>query len=49
MLSFSQVIDQERREWMPFLQAQAKEDREAFDRMCAYANQHLQARSAWAA
>jgi hypothetical protein len=38
-----QVIEQERRSWLPFRRASSKEDREAFDRMCAEAAQQLQA------
>ena len=43
MLSFRQVIEQERRRWMPFRRALSKEDQEAFDRMIACATQQLQA------
>ena len=43
MLPFSQVIEQERRRWMPFRRALSKEDQEAFDRMFADATQQLQA------
>ena len=43
MLPFSQVIEQERRRWMPFRRALSKEDQEAFDRMFACATQQLQA------
>jgi hypothetical protein len=42
MLSFSQVIEQERRRWMSFRRALSKEDQEAFDRMFACATQQLQ-------
>ena len=42
MLPFSQVIEQERRRWMPFRRALSKEDQEAFDRMFACATQPLQ-------
>ena len=37
MRSFRQVIEQERRRWMPFRRALLKEDQEAFDRMWAEA------------
>ena len=43
MLSFSQVIEQERRRWMSFRRALSKEDQAAFDRMFACATQQLQA------
>jgi len=43
MLSFSQVIEQERRRWIPFRRALSKDDQEAFDRMFACATQQLQA------
>jgi hypothetical protein len=43
MMMFSQVIEQERRRWMPFRRALSKEDQEACDRMFAYAKQQLQA------
>jgi hypothetical protein len=43
MLSFSQVIDQERRRWIPFRRALSKEDQAVFDRMFACATQPLQA------
>jgi hypothetical protein len=42
MLSFRQVIEQERRRWMPFRRALSTEDQEAFDRMLAEATQPLQ-------
>jgi hypothetical protein len=42
MLPFSQVIEQERRRWMPFRRALLKEDQAVFDRMLAYATQQLQ-------
>lgn len=42
MLSFRQVIEQERRRWMPFRRALSKDDQEAFDRMFADATQQLQ-------
>lgn len=42
MLSFSQVIEQERRRWMPFRRALSKEDQAVFDRMFAEATQQLQ-------
>lgn len=41
MQPFSQVIEQERRRWVPFRRAFSKEDQEAFDRMCADATQPL--------
>jgi len=40
---FSQVIEQERRRWMPFRRALSKEDQAVFDRMCACATQPLKA------
>ena len=43
MLPFSQVIEQERRRWMPFRRALSKEDQAVFDRMFACATQQLQA------
>jgi hypothetical protein len=43
MQPFSQVIEQERRRWMPIRRALSKEDQEACDRMFAYAVQPLQA------
>src|SRR5262245_19358753 len=43
MLPLSQVIEQERRRWMPFRRALSQEDQEAFDRMFACAKQQLQA------
>jgi hypothetical protein len=43
MQPFSQVIEQERRRWMPFRRALSKEDQEAFDRLFADATQQLQA------
>jgi hypothetical protein len=43
MLSFRQVIGQEKRRWMPFRRMLSKEDQEAFDRMFADATQQLQA------
>jgi hypothetical protein len=42
MMTFSQVIEQERRRWVPFRRALSKEDQEAFDRMFACAAQQLQ-------
>ena len=42
MMPFSQVIEQERRRWMPFRRALSKEDQGAFDRMFACAKQHVQ-------
>jgi hypothetical protein len=43
MMPFSQMIEQERRRWMPFRQALSKEDQGAFDRMLACAKQQVQA------
>jgi hypothetical protein len=43
MQPFSQVIEQERRRWMPFRRALSKEDQAVFDRMFACATQQLQA------
>jgi hypothetical protein len=43
MQPFSEVIEQERRRWVPFKRARSKEDQEAFDRMFACATQPLQA------
>jgi hypothetical protein len=43
MMPFSQVIEQEKRRWMPFRRELSKEDQGAFDRMFAYAKQQLQA------
>ena len=43
LLPFSQVIEQERRRWVPFRRALSMEDQEACDRMCACATQPLQA------
>ena len=43
MMPYSQVIEQERRRWMPFRRAWSKEDQEAFDRMFACATQQVQA------
>ena len=43
LLPFSQVIEQERRRWMPFRRALSKEDQTVFDRMFACATQQLQA------
>jgi hypothetical protein len=42
MLPFRQVIEQERRWWMPFRRALSQEDQAAFDRMLACATQQLQ-------
>jgi hypothetical protein len=39
MLSFSQVIEQERRRWVPFRRALSKEDQAVFDRLWACAAQ----------
>jgi hypothetical protein len=39
----SQVIERERRRWMPFRRALSKEDQEAFDRMFPCPNQQMQA------
>jgi hypothetical protein len=43
MQPFSQVIEQERRRWVPFRRALSKDDQEAFDRMFACAMQQLRA------
>jgi hypothetical protein len=43
ILSFSQVIEQERRRWVPFRRALSMEDQAVFDRMFACATQPLQA------
>jgi hypothetical protein len=43
MQSFSQVIEQERRRWMPFRRALSQEDQGVFDRVFADAAQQLQA------
>lgn len=43
MMLFSQVIEQERRRWMPSRRVLSKEDQGAFDRMFACATQQLQA------
>jgi hypothetical protein len=43
MLPFSQLIEPERRRWMPFRRALSKEDQEAFDRLFTYAKQQHQA------
>ena len=42
MMTFSQVIEQERHRWMPFRRALSKEDQEAFDLIFACAKQHVQ-------
>lgn len=42
MLPFSQMIEQERRRWVPFIRALSKEDQAAIDRMFADATQQLQ-------
>jgi hypothetical protein len=41
-MPLSQVIEQERRRWIPFRQALSKEDQEAFDRMFACAKRQVQ-------
>jgi len=43
MMTFSQMIEQERRRWTPFRLALSKEDQEAFDRMFTCAKQQVQA------
>jgi hypothetical protein len=43
MMPFSQLIEQERRRWMPFRRILSKEDQGAFDRMFACAKQQVQA------
>jgi hypothetical protein len=42
MLLFSQVIEQEKRRWMPFRHALSKEDQAAFDRVFACVTQQRQ-------
>jgi hypothetical protein len=42
-LSFSEVIEQERRRWMPFRRALSQEDQAVCDRMFAGVTQQLQA------
>jgi hypothetical protein len=42
MLPFSQVIEEERRRWMPFRRALLKKDQVVFDRMLTYATQQFQ-------
>jgi hypothetical protein len=42
-MPFNQVIEQERRMWVPFRRALSKADQAAFDRMFACATQQLQA------
>jgi len=42
-MTFSQMIERERRRWMPFRRALSKENQEAFDRMFARAKQQVQA------
>jgi hypothetical protein len=41
-MTVSQMIEQERRRWVPFRRALSKEDQEAFDRMFASAKQQVQ-------
>jgi hypothetical protein len=43
MRSCRQVIEQERRRWMPFRRALSNEDQAVFDRLFADATQQLQA------
>jgi hypothetical protein len=43
ILSFRQVVEQERRRWMPFRRVLSKEDQAVFDRMFADATQQFQA------
>jgi hypothetical protein len=43
MVRFSQVIEQEKRRWMPFRRALAKEDQGACERMFECAKQQLEA------
>ena len=43
IMTFSQMIEQERRRWMPFRRALSEEDQVAFDRMLACAKQQVQA------
>jgi hypothetical protein len=40
MRPFSQMIEQERRRWMPFRRALSKEDQGAFDRMLLWFNEN---------
>ena len=42
-MTFGQMIEQERRRWMPFRRALSQEDQEAFDRMFACTKQPVQA------
>jgi hypothetical protein len=42
MRPFSQVIERERRRWMPFRRALSQENQEACDRLCACATQDVQ-------
>jgi hypothetical protein len=42
MPPFREVIEQERRQWMPFRRALSKKDQVVFDRMFAEATQQLQ-------
>jgi hypothetical protein len=43
VMTFSQVVEQERRRWMPFRRALSKEDQRTFDQMFACAKEQLQA------
>ena len=43
MMTFSQVIEQERRRWMPFRQALPREDQAEFDRLFECAKEQLKA------
>jgi hypothetical protein len=43
IMLFSELIEQERRRWMPFRRALSKENQEAFDRMFACAKPQVQA------
>jgi hypothetical protein len=43
MMTFRQVIERERRRWLPFRRALSKEDQEAFDQMFACAKQQIEA------
>jgi hypothetical protein len=43
MMPFGQVIEQERRRWMPFRRILSKEDQGAFDRMFTCAKPQVQA------
>jgi hypothetical protein len=42
MMPFSQVVEHERRRWMPFRRGLSKADQEALDRKSAWAKQQMQ-------